>query len=164
MVQVPLLPVTDLYLSASCASNLWFHNRVHIFLWSRLLLATCKTSSWLFWTLAFLVSCGSTSYLCFGSACEALWNRLLGHPDLWPRDGSYMNFCWTNMGISQDFVPGSPLLPLSILSFSELRHTQATSTLTCSLIYTTNLFFVQIYCVVIISNLTCLQPDLVCPS
>ena len=38
-----------------------------------------------------------------------------------------------------------------------------TSAVTCSLMYAINLYFVQVrfYCVVIISNLICLQPDLV---
>lgn len=68
----PSLPVTDLYLPVVSGSGSWFHIRVSIFLWFCLLMATCGTTSWFFWTLAFLLGCGFTSFLCFGSTYDAL--------------------------------------------------------------------------------------------
>lgn len=98
-------------------------------------------------------------FLSFGSTCDASRNLLLGNLDLWPRNGSGLNFCPTTMGIDQGFVPSSPLLSLHTLTFSKLKHT---SCLWSDLHHQG--MFVQLHCAVLISHLTCLQSDPVSSS
>lgn len=122
MAQDYALLDTDLYLPVVPGSCPWFHMSPYFPLIS--------SSSNLQDHVLALLGAGFPAwlglyFLCFGSACDTLWNLLLGDLDLWPRDVSDLNFCPTTVGIDQDFGPGSPLLCLYVLTLSELGHTHA---------------------------------------